>query len=510
MLTIIFIVAASLIGIALGWMIRWIYGKFLLTSAENRAERLILDAEQNADSARKDIILQAKEGLLQDRRKQEQEIQEYRATVHNSERRLSEKEAEFEKRTSEHDQALKQLSDRERHLTKIEAGLSKQKDRFVQELEKVSGMSAAEAKHSLIVSLEDDARNDAQNTIRKIEQEASSDAQRRARRIVVAAIQRIIPVINAEMTATSVALPSEDMKGRIIGKEGRNIHSIELATGVDIVIDDTPGMVIISCFDPIRREIARQTLERLIRDGRIHPARIEETAEKVKQDINEIIKERGEKTLYELEIHHIDPAAIPAIGRLHFRQSYGQNVLEHSKEVAIIASMIAGEVGCDRDIAKRGGILHDVGKGIESDKDSTHVELGVEFAKRIRESSEVINCIEAHHGDVPFSCSEATIVQAADSISASRPGARRESIDNYLKRLKNLEQIAGEFSGVEKAYAIQAGRELRILVNNEIVDDHEARSIAQHIARTIEQQLQYPGRIKVTMIRETRVVEYAR
>ena len=509
MLTIIIGIAASLVGIVLGWLIRWLYGRFHLLSAENRAERLLLEAEQNASSAKKDIILQAKEGLLVDRRKQEQEMQEHRSKVLDAERRLSEKEADFARRVASNQRELKQIAERGEYLKKLEENFGKQKKRLVSELEKIAGMSAEEAKHSLITSLESDARNDAQIIIKKIEQEATNEAQKKARQIVVSAIQRVVPEINPEMTTYSVALPNEDMKGRIIGKEGRNIRALELATGVDIVIDDTPDVVIISCFDPVRREIGRQTLETLMRDGRIHPSSIEETAKKVQKEINELIKKYGEETLYELEIHHINPEAIPAIGRLHFRQSYGQNVLNHSKEVAIVASMIAGEVGCDREITKRGGILHDVGKSIESDKDRTHVELGVELAKRIRESEEVINCIEAHHGDVPFTCPEAAIVQAADSISASRPGARRESVDNYLKRLRHLEEIAAEFEGVEKAYAIQAGRELRILVNNEVVDDNEARSIAQHIARTIEQQMQYPGRIKVTMIRETRVIEYA-
>jgi ribonuclease Y len=300
------------------------------------------------------------------------------------------------------------------------------------------------------------------------------------------------------------------MKGRIIGREGRNIRAIEAATGIDIIIDDTPEAVVVSCFEPVRKEIAKRSLERLVTDGRIHPTRIEEVVQKVTADMTQTIYEEGEKVLYDLNIHHIRPEGVRGLGRLAFRTSYGQNVLAHSKEVAVLAGTIAAEIGADVEIAKRGGILHDIGKGIETDGDSNHVELGVELAKRLGEDDKVINCIAAHHGDVPHNCIESVIVQVADAISASRPGARRETLDNYIKRLENLEAIAEDYDGVEKAYAIQAGRELRIMVNHEKVSDQEAREIAKKIARNIEEQLRYPGRIKVTMIRETRVVEYAR
>jgi ribonuclease Y len=300
------------------------------------------------------------------------------------------------------------------------------------------------------------------------------------------------------------------MKGRIIGREGRNIRTMETLTGVDIIIDDTPEAVVVSCFDPVRKEIAKRSLERLVSDGRIHPTRIEEVVQKVTQEMSQTIYEEGERVLYELGIHHMKPDGIRGLGRLSFRTSYGQNVLAHSKEVAELAGTIAAEVGADVEIAKRGGLIHDIGKGIESDGESNHVELGVELAKRIGEDGRVINAIAAHHGDVPHSCVESVIVQIADAISASRPGARRETLDNYIKRLENLESIAQGFDGVDKAYAIQAGRELRIMVNHEKVSDQKAREIAKQIAKSIEDQLRYPGRIKVTMIRETRIVEYAR
>ncbi len=362
----------------------------------------------------------------------------------------------------------------------------------------------------IIQSLEDDARHDAQGLINKIEQEAGATAERNAREILVSTIQRMASDVNAEVTVTSVSLPSDEMKGRIIGREGRNIRTLETLTGVDIIIDDTPEAVVVSCFDPVRKEIARRSLERLISDGRIHPTRIEEVVQKVTAEISQIIYEEGEKVLFDLGIHHMKPEGIRAIGRLHFRTSYGQNVLAHSKEVAVFSGMIASEMGADRDLARRGGLLHDVGKGIETDGDANHVELGVELGKRIGEDDAVINCIAAHHGDVPHSCVESVVVQIADALSASRPGARRETLDNYIKRLENLEKIAEEFEGVDKAYAIQAGRELRIMVDHEKVSDGQAREIAKSIARRIEEQLRYPGRIKVTMIRETRITEYAR
>ena len=327
---------------------------------------------------------------------------------------------------------------------------------------------------------------------------------------MISAIQRIAPETTSDITVTTVSLPSDEMKGRIIGREGRNIRALETLTGVDIIIDDTPEAVVISCFDPVRKEIAKESLERLISDGRIHPARIEEIVQKVTREVQNKIYEEGEKALFDLGIHNIPTEGIRALGRLYFRTSYGQNVLNHSKEVALVAATLAAEVGADRELAKRAAILHDIGKGAENDSDQNHAEVGAEIARKMGEDAKVINAIAAHHNDVEASTPEAIIVQIADAISAARPGARRETVDNYVKRLENLEAIAENFEGVEKAYAIQAGRELRILVNNEKIADYEVKELASNIAKQIETDLKYPGRIRITMIRETRIVEYAR
>ncbi|MFP4484652.1 MAG: ribonuclease Y [Spirochaetaceae bacterium] len=502
--------ALPLAGAILGWTIRWLYARFQLSSSEQKAERVKKDAIREAEAKRKDLLLETKDELLRERDEQEKELRERRNELQRYEKRLNQKEENLEQRTAEVDRQEAAFEDRERKLADREDQLNEQENRWREELERISGLTQEDAKHLIIQSLEDDARHDAQGLINKIEQEATATADKQAREILVSTIQRMASEVNAEVTVASVSLPGDEMKGRIIGREGRNIRTLETLTGVDVIIDDTPEAVVVSCFDPVRKEIARRSLERLISDGRIHPTRIEEVVQKVTNEISQSIYEEGEKVLFELGIHHMKPEGIRGIGRLQFRTSYGQNVLAHSKEVAVFAGMIAGEMGADRDLAKRGGLLHDVGKGIESDGDSNHVELGVELAKRIGEDPKVINAIAAHHGDVPHSCVESVIVQIADALSASRPGARRETLDNYIKRLENLERIAEEFQGVDKAYAIQAGRELRIMVDHEQVSDVEAQDIAKQIARRIEEQLRYPGRIKVTMIRETRIIEYAR
>ncbi len=395
-------------------------------------------------------------------------------------------------------------------MKKREAVVTAQEEEYRKELERISGLSAQEAKDLIIKNLENDARHDAQALLNKIEQEAQITAEKKAREVLVTAIQRIAPETTSDITVTTVSLPSDEMKGRIIGREGRNIRALETLTGVDIIIDDTPEAVVISCFDPVRKEIAKQSLERLISDGRIHPARIEEIVQKVTREIQNKIYEEGEKALFDLGIHNMPTEGIRALGRLYFRTSYGQNVLSHSKEVATVASMIAAEIGADRDLAKRAAILHDIGKGAENDSDQNHAEVGAEMARKMGEDAKVVNAIAAHHNDIEASTIEAIIVQIADAISAARPGARRETIDNYVKRLENLEAIAEGFEGVEKAYAIQAGRELRILVNNEKVADNEVKQLASNIAKQIENDLKYPGRIRITMIRETRIIEYAR
>lgn len=503
-------IALPLFGLILGWSTRWLYAKFQLSSIEQRAERLKKDAVKEAEAAKKEIILETKDELLRERNQQERELRDQRTELQRFEKRLLQKEENLDQRLSEVQRTEAGFFHREKLLDEREQSLVDQERERQEELERISGLTSEEAKRILIGTIEDEVRHEAQALINKIEQEAHATAEKHAREVLVSTLQRIATDVNAEMTVASVTLPSDEMKGRIIGREGRNIRTLETLTGVDIIIDDTPEAVVVSCFDPVRKEIARKSLERLISDGRIHPTRIEEVVQRVTQDLSQHIYDEGERVLFEVGVHHMKPEGIRGLGRLAFRTSYGQNVLAHSKEVAIFAGMLAAEIGADREIAVRGGLLHDIGKGIESDGDTNHVELGVELAKRMGEDPRVINAIASHHGDVPHSCVEAVLVQIADALSASRPGARRETLNNYIKRLENLEQIAEQFGGVEKAYAIQAGRELRIMVDHERVSDSEARTIAREIARKIEDQLRYPGRIKVTMIRETRIVEYAR
>ncbi len=497
-------------GIVLGWIIRWIYARFQLTASEQKAERVKQDAIREAEAQKKEILLNAKDELIRERNQQERENRERRAEVQRFEARVNKKEELLDQRASEFEKNEKELAEKKAAMVKKEEELSKQEELYRQELEKISGLSQQEAKELIIKNLENDARHDAQALINKIEQEAQLTAEKKAKDILVTTIQRIAPETTSDITVATVSLPSDEMKGRIIGREGRNIRTLETLTGVDIIIDDTPEAVVISCFDPVRKEIAKESLERLISDGRIHPARIEEIVQKVTHEIQNKIYEEGERALFDLGIHNMNTDGIRALGRLYFRTSYGQNVLYHSKEVAMAASMIAAEIGADREIAKRAAILHDIGKGAETDSDQNHAEVGAEMARKMGESPVIVNAIAAHHNDVPTESLEAVVVQIADAISAARPGARRETIDNYVKRLENLEQIAESFNGVEKAYAIQAGRELRILVNNEKIADGDVKELARNIAKQIESDLRYPGRIRLTMIRETRIVEYAR
>ena len=399
---------------------------------------------------------------------------------------------------------------REQQISEKEATLASQEEKYRQELERISGLTAQEAKNLIIQNLENEAKHDAQALLNKIEQEAQLTSEKKAREILVSTIQRIATETTSDITVATVSLPSDEMKGRIIGREGRNIRTLETLTGVDIIIDDTPEAVVISCFDPVRKEIAKVSLERLISDGRIHPARIEEIVQKVTREIQNKIYEEGEKVLFDLGIHNMSQDGVRALGRLYFRTSYGQNVLNHSKEVAIIAGMLAAEIGANRELAKRAAVLHDIGKGAENDSDQNHAEVGMDMARKMNEDAKVVNAVGAHHNDIEPTSIEAIIVQIADAISAARPGARRETMDNYVKRLENLESIAESFNGVEKAYAIQAGRELRVLVNNEKIPDIEVKDLARNIAKQIESDLRYPGRIKITMIRETRIIEYAR
>ena len=497
-------------GILLGWTIRWVYARFQLSASEQKAERVRQDAIKEAEAQKKEILLQAKEQLIQDRNQQERENRERRTELQRYESRVNKKEELLDQRAQEFDKKDKEFALQTAELQKRSEVLAEKEANLRSELERISGLTADEAKALIIKNLENDARHDAQALLNKIDQEAQVTAEKKAQEVLVAAIQRIATETTSDITVATVSLPSDEMKGRIIGREGRNIRSLETLTGVDIIIDDTPEAVVISCFDPVRKEIARVALERLIIDGRIHPARIEEIVQKVTREIQQKIYEEGERALFDLGIHNMGQEAIRAIGRLYFRTSYGQNVLTHSKEVAELASILAAEVGANRELAKRAALLHDIGKGAENDSDQNHAEVGAEMARKMGEDPRIVNAIAAHHNDCEAQTIEAVIVQIADAISAARPGARRETVDNYVKRLENLEETAKKFAGVEQAYAIQAGRELRILVNNEKIPDEQVKDLAKNIAKQIETDLRYPGRIKITMIRETRIVEYAR
>ena len=499
----ILFIVLPVFGIVLGWIIRWLYARFQLSASEQKAARVKQDAI-------KEILLEAKDQLIRERNQQERENRDRRSEIQRYESRVNKKEELLDKRSMEFDKKEKEYEERVNSMKKREQLIAQQEETYRQELERLSGLSVQEAKKLIIKNLENDARHDAQVLLNKIEQDAQLSAEKKAQEILVSTIQRIATETTSDITVATVSLPSDEMKGRIIGREGRNIRTLETLTGVDIIIDDTPEAVVISCFDPVRKEIAKQALERLVTDGRIHPARIEEIVQKVTREIQQKIYEEGEKVLFELGIHNMNQEGVRALGRLYCRTSYGQNVLTHSKEVAEIASLLAAEVGANKELAKRAALLHDIGKGAENDSDQNHAEVGAEMARKMGENASVINAIAAHHNDVEATTLEAVIVQIADAISAARPGARRETVDNYVKRLENLEETAEKFTGVEKAYAIQAGRELRILVNNEKIPDGEVKELAQKIAKQIESDLRYPGRIKLTMIRETRIVEYAR
>jgi ribonuclease Y len=506
----LFYIILPLAGLTLGWTIRWLYARFQLTASEQRAERVKQDAIKEAEAKKKEILLEAKEQVIRERNQQERETRERRAELQRYERRVVQKEETIEKKTLQFEKIEQGFADRDKAIQVRESALEQEEERYRSELERLSGLSQEEAKKLIIHDLENEAKHDAQALINKIEQEANLSAEKKAKDILVSTIQRVATEVTGEVTVSTVTLPNDEMKGRIIGREGRNIRTLETLTGVDVIIDDTPEAVVISCFDPVRRESAKIAMEKLIVDGRIHPARIEEIVSKTSKEISQKVFEEGEKVLFDLGIHNISQEAIRALGRLYFRTSYGQNVLYHSKEVAVIAGILAAEIGANRELAKRGALLHDIGKGVETDSDLNHAEIGMDMARKMGEDPRIINAIGSHHGDVEPSCIESVLVQIADAISAARPGARRETLDNYIKRLENLEGIAEGFTGVDKAFAIQAGRELRIIVNNDAVTEDQSKYLAKDIAKKIENDLRYPGRIKVTLVRETRIVEYAR
>ena len=487
------------------------------TSAEETARRIVADAEREVETMRKSAVVTGKEEVMRIREAAEQDLRGRRSTVEHEERRLSERESGLERkaeaveqrdrdigrRASDFGRREKLLQTREEELDKLVADERRR-------LEQMAGMSAQDAKSELIRRLEEEAHADAANSLREIRESARRNAEREAKKIVALAIQRIAADTTAETTVSAVALPNDEMKGRIIGREGRNIRAFELATGVDVIIDDTPDTVVVSCFDPIRREVARLALEKLVSDGRIHPGRIEEVVNKSKKEVEIAIVETGEQAAYNTGVHGLHPELIKLIGRMKWRTSYGQNILQHSQEVAHLAGIMAAELGLDVAMAKRGALLHDVGKVLTHEHEGTHVQLGVEMATKYGENPMIVNCIAAHHDDVPHESEVSVLVQAADSISGSRPGARREAFETYVKRLEGLERIASSYKGVERVFAIQAGREIRVVVIPDDVDDGRMTTLSEEIARRIEAELQYPGQIKVVLIRETRAVDFAR
>ena len=498
------------VGIGLGWLIRWLYAQLELASSEQKARRIMKDATQDAEARRREALLEIKDEILQERNQLERDTRTRRNEVQRLEQQLVRKEEHLEKRRDAVDRQEQSFVAREQVLAEREGEVAHAHEEWTDKLEQVSKLSREDAKKILVSKMENEARLEAQAIVVNIENEARQTAVRRARAVVVNAMQRLASETTSEVSVASVSLPNDDMKGRIIGREGRNIRTLENLTGVDIIIDDTPEAVVLSCFDPLRKETARLALELLIADGRIHPARIEEIVRKVHRDLDKSIEEDAERVLLELEIPSMHHDLVMTLGRLRYRTSYGQNQLAHARETALLGAMIAAETGSNIQFSKRASLLHDIGKAIEADEDLGHAVTGMELARRCGEDEIVCNAIGAHHYDVEPLGVEAIIVQIADTISASRPGARRESLDNYLKRLENLERIADSYPGVERTYAIQAGRELRVMVSNDRVSDDGARELGRQIAKQIEAEMKYPGRIKVTVIRETRVVEYAR
>jgi len=468
------------------------------------------EAEKEAEAAKREILLEAKEEAHRLRNDIEQEERTRRAELQRTERRLLQKEESLDRKLEALERKEESIARKERELEAAKEELAKLHAEQRAELQRISGLSSEEAKALLLKDIENEIRHEAAVMIRDIEAQAKEEADRRAREIVAAAIQRCAADHVAETSVSVVSLPNDEMKGRIIGREGRNIRALETLTGIDLIIDDTPEAVILSGFDPVRREIAKVALEKLISDGRIHPARIEEMVEKAQKEVEAIIKEEGESAAIEAGVHGLHPELIRLLGRLKFRSSFGQNVLKHSLEVAHLAAGMAAELGANIAVAKRAGLLHDIGKAVDHEVEGPHVQIGVDLARKYKESPEVIHAIAAHHGDEEPKTIEAVLVQAADAISAARPGARRETLEAYIKRLTKLEEVADSFEGVEKAYAIQAGREIRIMVKPEKVDDLAAVRLARDIVKKIEEELEYPGQIKVTVIRETRVVDYAK
>jgi ribonucrease Y len=510
-------VVALIVGAAAGFLVRSSMARSSATTLERQAQQKLVQADQKLVASQEDAaqtlrkaIEDAKVDASQIRREAEEDVKARRDEIARLERRISENEDELRARTRKLDDRVLELTERDEKLQEVRARLEKAAEQQRVQLERVAGMTSSEAREQLVAALIDDAKRASMAQVREIEQIAREEGEERARKIVTIAIQRVASEQTAESTVSVFTLPSEDMKGRIIGREGRNIRAFEATTGVNLIIDDTPEAVVLSSFDPVRREAARLSLEKLVQDGRIHPARIEEVHERSLAEIDERIRRAGEDAVAEVGITDIHPEMIKLLGRLQYRTSYGQNVLKHLVESAHIASALSAELGLDPAIAKRGAFLHDIGKAVTHEVEGSHAIIGAEIARRMREDPEVVHCIESHHGEVEQRTIHAVLAQIADGISGGRPGARRESLETYVKRLERLEEICNSFPGVEKVYAMQAGREVRVLVQPESIDDLAAQVIARDIAKQVEEELQYPGQIKITVVREIRATEYAR
>lgn len=507
---IIFVIASLLIGIIIGVLVRKKIAEASIGSAEKEAENILIFAKKEAEAKKKEILLEAKEESLKIKNEIEKETKERKLEVQNFEKRLIQKEELLDKKNENIEKKEELFQERLSSIELQKEELKKISEKQLAELERISLFTKEQAKEYLLSNLQDELIHEKALLIKEMEAEVKDNVDKKARQIIGMAIQRCAVDHVAETTVSVVNLPNDEMKGRIIGREGRNIRAIESLTGVDLIIDDTPEAVILSGFDPMKREIARIALEKLILDGRVHPARIEEMVDKAKNEVEIMIKEEGESALFETDIHGIHPEIVRLLGKMKFRTSYGQNVLKHSIEVAHLAGMMASELGLDSSLAKRAGLLHDIGKALDHDEEGSHVELGAALCRKHKEHEVVINSIESHHGDKDPTSLISVLVQAADAISAARPGARRETLETYIKRLQNLENIADNFKGVEKSFAIQAGRELRVLISPEAVSDDELILLAREISQKIEEELQYPGQIKVNLIRESRAVDYAK